>query len=691
MPFVNRLREIFQLLCANIDAILALQAGEVDDFRPLKVSFSAQMFGSGKTTLGRNFMSQIQSDSFEQYARKALSKRSDSQRAAWMAEYREAKGARTVYVDVGGRPAMADVVLLLKQLGKSTFQALDPISEVQQFAEVVWDIATQQPGTPLFVHIDELGDLGRKVQMVRNGVRATWKKMNNMRGEQMPRIFFFLSGKSIPLDAVGSWVLLDHLHPEHIEEILEHLSNLNQNEKMKLPLRVPLGTNLKMLATKLYVATGGAPRLLLYSLRCLHHLTITNSLTDLSNEKNIEDAMDLVYEKLCLVSMVTSELFVAKTETQDLQRAWLGLLMYAELGVELKQEDQMQLSSTKKISMGELLRLLNVYVTGDGTTSLSSDPSSKSFKVHIFDFVRRFAKQHFADDPAIPLFYKSGSGSQGASASASASALLEVSVEQRLLVRYSVGSKQWRELLPMLKNSKLANDKAVLNAECPVRTFPKVTTRGTVLSRESKQNMSEEEWLSLKTIRREDFADFMSAVAPNYLYSQGDRASSSADSIVAQEGWKLELQAKALTSKALGWADVRQEVAKSLPEPHNVTLVIIALKLKEELEQWVNATPDGILTLDAADYEVYEVGAGARGHLRRDGEWLAPVPPEDQNAEKRQSSELKIREGMEVVIPSLSQIKEFLGEDDVNSIQKVAEGEPMNVSLVSLFLQPGQI
>ena len=579
------------------------------------------------------------------------------------------------------------MVLLLKQLGKSAFQASDPISEVQEFAEVVWDIATQQPGTPLFVHIDELGELGNKVSMVRDGVRATWQKMNSMHmeGKQMPRIFFLLSGKAIPLDAIGkstsrvgtSWVLLDHLHAQHIEEILKHLL-LNH---LKLPK-----VDLSMLATKLYVATGGAPRLLLYSIRCLHHLTLTNSLTDLSSENKIEDAISLVYEKLCLVSIVTSELFIAKTEKQDLQRAWLGLLMYAELGVELKYEDQMVLSSTEKISMSQLLQVLNVYITGDGTTG-SSDPSSKSFKVHIFDFVRRFAKQHFADDPAIPLFYKSGSWSQGASP------LLELLVEQRLLVRYSVGFQQWRELLPMLKNSKLANDKAVLNEERPVRTFGKVTTQGTALP-ESKQNMSEEEWLSLKTMRPEDFGDFMSAVAPNYLYSQGDRASSSADSIVSQEGWKLELQAKALTSKALSWADVRQEVNKSLPEPHNVSLVIIALKLKAELEQWVNATPDGILTLDAGDYEV-----GAGGHLRREsadgesqdlvnGEWLAS---EDQTAEKRKGSELRIREGMEVVIPSLSQIKEFLGEDDVNSIRKVAKGKPTDVSLVSLFLQSGQI
>ena len=137
-------------------------------------------------------------------------------------------------------------------------------------------------------------------------------------------------------------------------EILQHL--LNQTS-LQLP-----SVNLGKLAGKLYVSTGGAPRLLLYSIRCLHHLTLTNSLTDLSLEDKMDDAMDLVYEKLCLVAIVTSVLFIAKTEQKDLQRAWLRLLVYAELGVELKSESEMQLSSTEKISVSQLLRVLNVCI-----------------------------------------------------------------------------------------------------------------------------------------------------------------------------------------------------------------------------------------------------------------------------------------------------------------------------------------
>ena len=76
MPFVNRQYELFQLLCENIDAILMLLDGPVKNFRPLRVCFSAQMFGAGKTTLGDKFLSQINSEDFEDYARKMISKRS---------------------------------------------------------------------------------------------------------------------------------------------------------------------------------------------------------------------------------------------------------------------------------------------------------------------------------------------------------------------------------------------------------------------------------------------------------------------------------------------------------------------------------------------------------------------------------------------------------------------------------------
>ena len=221
MPFVNRQYELFQLLRENIDAILMLLDGEVTDFRRLRVCFSAQMFGAGKTTLGKNFLSQINSEAFEVYAHEMISNRSQNEQKDWVAEWQRAKEARQLYVDVHGRHAVHGVLDAIQKKGNiATLQSSE--DSVNRFADLVLTIASQEPDRALFVHIDELGELGNDVSLIRNGVRATWQRMNDEREKEMPRIYFFLSGKGIPIEAIGKatspvgtrWILLDHLHQE---------------------------------------------------------------------------------------------------------------------------------------------------------------------------------------------------------------------------------------------------------------------------------------------------------------------------------------------------------------------------------------------------------------------------------------------------------------------------------------------
>ena len=215
----GRQYESFQLLCQNIDAILMLLDGQVLDYRRLNVCYSAQMFGVGKT-LGDNFLSQINSEDFEDYARKMISKRSQKRQKDWVAEWQRAKEARQLYVDARGRRTVDEVLDAIQQEGNiATLKSSD---SVNRFADLVLTIASQEPDRALFVHIDELGELGNDVSLIRNGVRATWKRMNKEREKEMPRIYFFLSGKGIPIGAIGKatsavgtrWILLDHLHQE---------------------------------------------------------------------------------------------------------------------------------------------------------------------------------------------------------------------------------------------------------------------------------------------------------------------------------------------------------------------------------------------------------------------------------------------------------------------------------------------
>lgn len=52
--------ELFAIIQENIKAIRQLDAtAELTDYRKMKVCFAAQMFGAGKTMLGRNLVTQL--------------------------------------------------------------------------------------------------------------------------------------------------------------------------------------------------------------------------------------------------------------------------------------------------------------------------------------------------------------------------------------------------------------------------------------------------------------------------------------------------------------------------------------------------------------------------------------------------------------------------------------------------------
>jgi len=132
--------------------------------------------------------------------------------------------------------------------------------------------------------------------------------------------------------------------------------------------------------------------MLLYTIRCLRHLGY-----DMTDEENMDSAIDKAYEKLCLVPVVTSDLFISKTEGVDLKNAWLWLLLCGEFGVEVNMLEEIDVNS-RKLLISDLLRDLNIYITRDGMKT------SENFRIQMFDFVRRFARRYFARNAVVPLF-----------------------------------------------------------------------------------------------------------------------------------------------------------------------------------------------------------------------------------------------------------------------------------------------
>ena len=213
VPFVNRHSEVFDLFHVNAAVILKLldcrrKEVSIDDWRPCSVAVAAQMFGSGKTTFGDNFIKQLKDQETNNFIQAKLT--GDD----WRDELRQAQSAASKHYDLNGCKTMHDVA---KKLDYNQFKGLSSTGALD-IAQYIFRLAVQTGEKPLFVHFDEIGDLQDNVKELREAVRQVWELMLQHQGD-MPRIYFYLSGKSVPLNAIGGsgspvgtkWIILDLL------------------------------------------------------------------------------------------------------------------------------------------------------------------------------------------------------------------------------------------------------------------------------------------------------------------------------------------------------------------------------------------------------------------------------------------------------------------------------------------------
>ena len=104
-----------------------------------------------------------------------------------------------------------------KKLDYEQFKDRSPTGALDS-AQYIFKLAVATGEKSVFVHLDEIGDLQDNVRELREAVRQVWELMLKHQGD-MPRIYFYLSGKSVPLNAIGGsgspvgtkWIILDLL------------------------------------------------------------------------------------------------------------------------------------------------------------------------------------------------------------------------------------------------------------------------------------------------------------------------------------------------------------------------------------------------------------------------------------------------------------------------------------------------
>ncbi|MEM1008066.1 MAG: hypothetical protein AAGJ35_03590 [Myxococcota bacterium] len=188
---------------------------------------------------------------------------------------------------------------------------------------------SKRPKATLF-HFDEVGsDADHNIDNLRKLAVRVWHLLWEIKAregaEAMPRIYFLVTGRSTaPFELVGTgrhgspcgsrFLLLDMLNPAHVSEVRRCLSDAGnlRPESKSVALSFPTldeGKHGHYLDQCLQQATGGAPRLLLYTLRALqwllHH---TSPCVQLTSEELIHDAIfHKVYEILWKIKVVARE------------------------------------------------------------------------------------------------------------------------------------------------------------------------------------------------------------------------------------------------------------------------------------------------------------------------------------------------------------------------------------------------
>ena len=211
--------------------------------------------------------------------------------------------------------------------------------------------------------------------------------------------------------------------------------------------------------------TGGSPRLLVYSLRVLHHLLRGGRAFD-----DAEKAMEEVYGILKDQQAVASEVFLAKKDEAAWQQTWLYLILLAQLRVPCQRDTMLPVGSAEH-SLDVLLGRLNVYIS---KPEQPIEGMKDAFYISHMKMIDKFARKRYASDCRVQLFL----GDEGTRAKAED--LLEHMVAQRIVVQACLHPQEshlnWGDLMkPLLQGTKAEQLEAKLDQGCPLSSFPKVT------------------------------------------------------------------------------------------------------------------------------------------------------------------------------------------------------------------------
>jgi hypothetical protein len=279
---VNRTKEISELAISNANFIRDVRrdgAENIDDWRHLSFVYAAQMYGAGKTRIGREFVKQVccllndNGEAFTQYYPHALLR-------DILPILKTFSHAKTYHFDLG--------LLNFNDFVAELCMDHD-VSKVVSFGRYLLNECIKNKN-PVFFHFDEIGNF--TVDDLRALRDSCWFCLKKLTKDQLSTCFpfFFFSGRGAAYTEIGSpvgshWLILQPLNCEAVKKVLDDSTFRNSLEARYYAQGPVYSDNkafhfhrdlqpnqLAMLLDFLVCWTGGAPRALLHTSHMLEAL-----------------------------------------------------------------------------------------------------------------------------------------------------------------------------------------------------------------------------------------------------------------------------------------------------------------------------------------------------------------------------------------------------------------------------------
>ena len=610
------------------------------DFRSIDIVYGIQHFGAGKTTLGKEFFSQLnhQSETFRKLIREY---------PELIREYPELIAEFEKLVDPGSKLEYSHF-LCVRSILSPLIQYLTPGSilvpkmSLHLLVCKLIDKLCNSGFQSVFYHFDEVV-CADDADSFRTFFVMFWNELSHLKSQNklpdnFPRVYFYVTGKNaypfetndstqrVPSPIGTHFLVLDALQAHHINQMYDGLI-----ENKTISFDIPESTK-DLVLEKIRKLTGGAPRLILYTFRMIDYLK-----PSLDTADHVEQSFIEILGKLLSFRIVRADL--AWEETPATLRVYSVLHACAVFKVPFQ--------PTTKLDIQE-----------NGNPTITRWLCRLPFFLHpVNDTLGSFTLE-------LPLLYQE---------------MVIQTFQRGVLPVFLDASCQfpamdpWRvlELLPSFIFSHLAFSASSYWSDAVPYFFP-ASEFAKEIPFLDKSNMNKRVLLPSSSKQREDIVDRFKSFANQGVIFPPDKSNSPDFWYVFEHKStysSVQFQSKLSTTTEFGLEFLKQELAKAITVCDLNIFVVLCTNFSAQF--------------DFPKYDDNLIRLSPKKTYRMIKKFVVEQPADTEI----DSDCITIPENLEVIIPSPELLAKFIEPNRLEKLQKLATAKSFGIGSVSDFDQ----